>query len=204
MTWAMLVLRKGTEFPWIVKRAAKFIDQLGHNRATLRCDNEPAIEALARDIAEAPQEGNQTVPERPPVGVSQSNGIIERTVGLVVGKARTLKSALEHRIGVKVPLDARILCWLVEFAAYLMDRCDIGSDGKTPMNRLHGRRANTPIAKFGEDLAHAGQASTRRKVGTAIPSWSIRWNAELVVGSSGCHRARSRDQNTCGERQENS
>ena len=43
----MLVPRKGTE-----KRAARFIDQLGHNRVTLRCDNEPAIEALAREIAE--------------------------------------------------------------------------------------------------------------------------------------------------------
>ena len=41
MTWAMLVPRKGTEFPWIAKRAARFIDQLGHNTVTLRCDNEP-------------------------------------------------------------------------------------------------------------------------------------------------------------------
>ena len=47
MTWALLVPRNGTEFPWIAKRAAKFIDQLGHNRVTLGCDNEPATEALA-------------------------------------------------------------------------------------------------------------------------------------------------------------
>ena len=40
----MLVPRKGTEFPWIAKRAAKFSDQLGHNRVTLGCDNEPMIE----------------------------------------------------------------------------------------------------------------------------------------------------------------
>ena len=32
--------------------------------------------------------------------------------------ARTQKAALEHRSGVKVPLDARILCGLVEFGAY--------------------------------------------------------------------------------------
>ena len=55
MTWAMLVPRKGKEFPWIAKRAAKSIDQLGHNRVTLRCDNEPAIEALARDCASPPR-----------------------------------------------------------------------------------------------------------------------------------------------------
>ena len=103
MTWAMLVPRKRTEFPWIVKRAAKFIDQLGHNRVTLRCDTEPAIEALAREIAQARQEGSHTVPERPPVGESQSNGIIERPVGLVAGQARTLKAALERPHGGQSP-----------------------------------------------------------------------------------------------------
>ena len=51
MTWAMLVPRKGTEFPWIAKRAAKFIDQRGHNRVTFRCDNEPANAACARETA---------------------------------------------------------------------------------------------------------------------------------------------------------
>ena len=84
MTWAMLVPRKGMEFPWIAKRASKFIDQLGHNRVTLRCDNEPAIgvlAALAREIAQARQEGSQTVPERPPVGESQPDGIIEGCSG---------------------------------------------------------------------------------------------------------------------------
>ena len=129
MTWAMLFPRMGTEFPWIAKIATRFIDQQGHNRVTLRCDNEPAIEALASEIGQACQESSQTVPERPPMGESQSNGIIERAVGLVAGQARTLKAALEHRIGTRVPPDARILCWLVEFAAYLMNRCDIGSDG---------------------------------------------------------------------------
>ena len=83
---------------------------------TLRRDNEPAIGALAREIAQARQEGTKTVLEKPPVGESQSIGIIERAVGLVAGQARTLKTALEHRIGTRVPSDARILCWLVDFA----------------------------------------------------------------------------------------
>ena len=129
ITWAMLVQRKETEFHWIAKGAAKFIDQLGHNRVTFRCDTGPAIEALTREIAQARQEGSQTVPERPPVGESQSNGIVERAVRLVGGQARTL----EHRTGAKVPPDARMLCWLVEF-----------------LQRLHGRRDNTPILEFGE------------------------------------------------------
>ena len=74
MTWMMLVPNKENEFAWIARRAAKFIDWLGYNKVTLRCDSEPAIEALAKEIAQARQEGSQTVPERPPVGESQSNG----------------------------------------------------------------------------------------------------------------------------------
>ena len=58
MTRAMLVPRKGTEFPWIAKRAARFIDQVGHNGVTLRCDTEPATEAMAREIAQARQDGS--------------------------------------------------------------------------------------------------------------------------------------------------
>ena len=154
MTWAMLVPRKGTEFPWIAKRAARFIDQLGHNTVTLRCDNEPAIEAVAREIAQARQEGSQTVPERPPVGESQSTGVIERAVGLVAGQARTLEAALERRIGTRIPPDERIWCWLVEIAAYLMNRCDVASDGKPPLQRLPGRRDNTPILEFGEKILY--------------------------------------------------
>ena len=67
ITWTMLVPRIGIEFPWIAKRVAKFIDQLGHNRVTFRCDNEPAIEALARELAQGRQEGSQVL-ERQPAG----------------------------------------------------------------------------------------------------------------------------------------
>ena len=80
---------------------------------------------------------------------SQSTGIIERAVGLVAGPARTQKAALEHRIGTRIARDARILCWLVEIAAYMMNRCDMGSDGKTPLHRPSGRKVNTPILEFG-------------------------------------------------------
>ena len=67
ITWTMLVPRYGIEFPWIAKRVAKFIDQLGHNRVTFRCDNEPATEALARELAQGRQEGSQVL-ERQPAG----------------------------------------------------------------------------------------------------------------------------------------
>ena len=179
-------------------------DDASPNKVTLRRDNERAVKALAREIAQARQQGSQTVLERPPATESQSNGIIERAVGLVAGQARTLKAALEHRMETRVPPDARILCWKVDFGAFLMNRCDVGSDNKTPLHGLQGRKDNTPILEFAEDFVRAGQASKRSKVGTAISSWSVWWHAGLVVRGGGCHRARTVDWDSRSERQENS
>ena len=86
--------------------------------------------------------------KRPPVGESQSNGIIQCVVGLVAGQVRILKTALEHRIGTRIPPDACILCWLMEFAACLNEQV-----------RHRQRRKDT--------AAEAG------KMGTAIPSRSV-------------------------------
>ena len=102
------------------------------------------------------------MPERP---------LVERA-----GQARTLTGALEHRIAVKVPLDARILCRLVEFAAYLMNRCDIGSNGKTPLHRLHGRKDNTPFLEFGEKMWYMPAKPARGG------KWEPRFSPRFFVG----------------------
>ena len=120
MTWAMLVPRRGAEFPRIAK-ASMFAAQLGHDRVTLRCDNEPAIEAFGKGTCTSssrrkPDCVRETTSGRGPV---QRN---HRTHGGTRGQARTLKAAVEHRSGVKVPPDARPMCWLVEFAAYLVNK----------------------------------------------------------------------------------
>ena len=47
-----------------------------------------------------------------------------------------------------------MLCWLVEFAACLLNRCDTGSDGKTPTHGQHGGRDNTPILESGEKILY--------------------------------------------------
>ena len=109
------------------------------------------------------------------MGESQSHGIIESAVGLVAGQARLLKAALEHRIGTRVPPQARILCWLAEVAAYLMNRCDMGSDGKTPLQRLHGRRDNTPTLEFGEKILYMPAKPARGR------KWEPRFHPGVFV-----------------------
>ena len=99
------------------------------------------------------------------------------------------------------------MCRLVEFAAFLMNRCDIGSDGKTPLQRLHGRKDNTPILEFGEKSLyipakparggkweprfHSSEAVVVTEQGLAIKarsatvrriSESERWDADRILG----------------------
>ena len=192
MTWAIVVPRKGTEFPWIAKRAAKFIDQLGHNRVTLRCDNEPAIEALAREIAQARQEG---VPERPPVGESQSNGIIERAVGLVSGQARTLKAALKQSHRGQSPARRKDIVQAGGVRGIPDEQVrhrQRRKDTATKTTQAKGQHTDSGVWRM--DPAHARQTSATTKVGAAVPPRSVCWHAELFVRGNGCHRAGTGDQ----------
>ena len=57
-----------------------------------------------------------------------------------------------------------------------MNRCDIGRDGKTPLQRLHGRRDNTPILEFGEKILRMPAKSARGG------KWEPRFHQGVFVG----------------------
>ena len=110
------------------------------------------IEALPKEVAQARQERSQPVPERPPLGESQSNGITERAVVVVAGQARTLKAALEH---------------------YLITSA--GTE-RHPLQRQHGRRDNTPILEFGEKILYVPAKPARGG------KWEPRFCPRVYVG----------------------
>ena len=76
----------------------------------------------------------------------------------------------------KLPSEARIPCWLVELAAYLMNKCAIGSDGKTPLQRLHGRRDSTPIIEFGQKILYMPAKPPM------VVKWDPRFHPGVIVG----------------------
>ena len=57
-----------------------------------------------------------------------------------------------------------------------MNRCDIGSVGKTPLQRLHGRRDNTPILEFGEKILYMPAKPARGR------KWEPRFHPGVFVG----------------------
>ena len=111
--WAFMVLRKGSQTTYITQRVAKIIGSLGYRDIVIKCDQEPAIKDLqkeirqemwkelkqaAQDIREELGEDRVRVEdegaimvEHSPVGESQSNGVVERAIQSVQEQVRVIK-----------------------------------------------------------------------------------------------------------------
>ena len=61
----------------------------------------------------------------------------------------------------------------MEFAAYLLSRCDIDRNGKTPTRRLHGRKDNTPILELDEKILKMPAEDTTQESPAQDPALSI-------------------------------
>ena len=48
--------------------------------------------------------------------------------------------------------DSLVMPWLVEHAGCILSRCQKGRDGKTPFERLHGKRPTPEFVPFGEKV----------------------------------------------------
>ena len=78
--------------------------------------------------------------EESPVKSSGSNGLVERGVQGVEGHIRALFVALQGRIGRKLDAKERIVYFIPEYAAYLMNRLEVGKDGNVAYDRAKGKK----------------------------------------------------------------
>ena len=63
-----------------------------------------------------------------------------------------MKSQLDDRYLVRIAVEHPILTWLCEHAAYLLNRLEVGHDGKTAYVRMKGKRATVLGIEFGETI----------------------------------------------------
>ena len=134
MSMSTVVPNKSTgEF--VCKRAMAFLSEIGCKTGdiTMKSDQEPAMLAILNDMAKlrSIEGGGRFVLEHSPVGARESNGIVERQIQSVGGQVRAMKSALEARWGVDIPPLHPVVTWMVEYASYLLNRLEVGKDGKT-------------------------------------------------------------------------
>ena len=63
-----------------------------------------------------------------------------------------LKDAFESRVGAPIPSNPNILAWLIEFAGTVVNRYEVGRDGKTPFYLLRAKQSRLIGLEFGEKV----------------------------------------------------
>ena len=91
--------------------------------------------------------GVEVIPQQPPEGDHMTNGRVEMAVREVKRQSRTLRISAEQNTSVRIADDSPLLRWLPRFAAQVMNKMRVGSDGKTRELRT-GRRWRKPMAQF--------------------------------------------------------
>jgi hypothetical protein len=171
--WSHAVPSKGIEHPYPSKALLQDIEATGYKRVIVKSDQEPAIIALVNSVKNA-FKGDLLV-EHSPKGESQSNGEIEIAVQAVQGIARTLKEAVEQKIGGKIGPREPLLAWLTEYAGVLLTLFHKGAphDGMTAYQRLKGKPWRIALPPFGERVEF--RRRTKNKLDT-------RWEAGVYLG----------------------
>ena len=148
----------------------------------VKSDQEEAIKAVVTDVGRlrASGGGGKYVMEHSPVKASAGNGVIEKGIQSIEGQVRVLLDALETRWGVKIPVYHPVICYLIEYAAFLLNRFEVGNDGKTNYERCKGKRAKTLGIEFGEAIFWR-----RKLVGGALGKLSVTWEDGVYLGVKG-------------------
>ena len=150
--WGYAIEGKGAvSVEWLAQQVVEDIETVGlaAERIITKTDQEPAIIQLQQEVAKRRHEGG-TALEHSRVGDSDSNGRIERAIRDMKGMIRTIRSSVEDKTGKPIKLSDTIVPWIVRHAGYILTRCKVGSDGKTAMQRMKGRKTNAPWVPFGE------------------------------------------------------
>ena len=158
--WRYAVERKGASEEWVIHQICEDIETVGleEDRIIIKDDQEPAIIDVAKQIALNRGGRFGTALDNSRVGDSDSNGTIERAIQDVEGQCRTMRSALEEKLNIKITLKHPVTPWLIRHAGYLITRCRIRPSGRTALQMMKGRRPNGKLA----DLVNSCTSSSPR------------------------------------------
>ena len=127
-----VVPSKGSAGMYAARMVLELISECGDKDrdVIMKTDQEPAMKFLVDYVCMA-RTGAWTIQELVPKNSKGSNGVVERAVQSVEQFVRTLKSALDERMAVKIDTFHTVLTWLCEYAGLLLNRLEVSSDGKT-------------------------------------------------------------------------
>ena len=138
---ATTVPNKGGGSKFAVDKCLEFIDENGDREGNIivKNDQEPSMQFVIKDLFEERREGG-TIIEESPVKSSGSNGIVEKTAQDVEGRIRAVFLGLQEKLKRKIDARERIVAFIPEYAAYMMNRLNKGLDGKVAYERMKGKK----------------------------------------------------------------
>lgn len=199
-TFACVIDLKGKD-AYAVARLSDFIRGSGLTKFVYKSDQEVSVRAAAEEavkdaqmkddqikdlmeeaIKKSGRAGthlpfNTAVPELSAVGESASNGRAERAVQTVEDQLRVGKSALEARLGAKIPCSHPVIRWMVEHYVDVINKYSINKTGMSPYEELHGKRAVERRVEFGERIFYSTPKKGRAKM-------DLRWKLGIYLGSA--------------------
>ena len=176
MLFAHVVPKKGFTHEHGAAEMIKDIVKLGYKEVVLKCDGEAALKSIQDEVRR--QRAEPTILENSPVGDSRANGAAERAVQALGEQVRVLRRGLEQRLGLRLSGKHPVTAWLVEHAADLLSKYQVGNDGKTGYERWKGKPYRSEEIEFGEKVHYRlnlKAKSNREKL-------EVRWGEGFYLG----------------------
>ncbi len=70
------------------------------------------------------------------------------------GQIRAIYVGLQDRLGGNIDAREKIVMFIPEYAAYLMNRSEVGKDGRVGYERIKGKRPTVLGLEFGEKVLY--------------------------------------------------
>jgi hypothetical protein len=175
---SVVVPQKGTTGKYASGEIVDFMNAQGFTfqDVVIKSDQENAIKYLADDVCMA-RTGAKTVKMLAPKRIKGSNGVVERAVQSVEGQLRTMEDVLDMRYKHVIPAEHCIVAWLVKYVSILLNKMEIGHDGKTAEQRTRGRKSTVLGLEFGE------KALFKKKIETNYMEKILpRWDYGVFLG----------------------
>ena len=100
---------------------------------------------------------------------------MEKGVQDIEGRIRSLFLGLEERIGRRLDAKERIVAFIPDYAAYLINRLSQGTDGKVAYERMKGHKPTVLGIEFGEKIIY------KLKHTKKLQKINARWDLGIFV-----------------------
>ena len=176
-SFATAVPTKGSTGRFTIEKMIEFVEELGDGsqQIVVKTDQEPSIEAVVGDLVKEREE-RRTIVEESPKQSSGSNGIVERCMQGIEVHLRVMLLEFESRVGEEVDAKEPIVTCMPEYVAYLLNRLEVGKDGKTAYERIKGKVGSVVGVEFVEKVLWKKKKTDKQA------KISSRWAHGVFVG----------------------